>query len=164
MKIATNDYQFGFGIPAGSYPFKIIEAEEGKSREKKYDMIKLVLSVDVPGREEPINCYDNLVNMPKALFKIEQFVKATGQPEKFTVKGKVAECSLTADDCLGKGGMARLVADRETGFLKVRAYLKPKGIGKSLALAPVPKSAPASQSKPQRASGKKKRRRKKKVR
>lgn len=123
MKIKEDNYENGFGMPPGEYPFKVVKAEEDKTKSRKCDMIKLALSVDIPRRKEPVNCYDELVNMPKSLFKIEQFLKSTGQSKKFRVEGTVAECNLTVSDCLGKTGKVRLARNYKTNLLRVSAYV-----------------------------------------
>jgi hypothetical protein len=134
VKIRTSSYEPRSEIPGGKYPFKVAEAKEGVSEENKNEMITLILAVDIPDWKEPIKCYDHLVNTPKALFKIEEFVKATGQSKKFTVKGSVAQGSLTAADCIGKRGIVELIRSRKGRYLEVREYLQP-----SSSAAPVKK-------------------------
>ena len=87
-------------------------------------MINLEMLISVPGRETPLKVYDCLVFTDAALFKVEQFCKATGLDDKFKVDNNGnTDVDLSDFDCVNRQGSARFENDAVSGYLRVRYYI-----------------------------------------
>lgn len=124
MQYNPDDYEpmdFAPIVP-GKYEFVVVAADEAQSKNGN-DMISLSLQVTVPDRDNGVKVYDYLVSTAKALFKIEQFCKATGIDFN--------SGNLEAEDCLGLEGVAlfRLGEKKSDGkqYLEVDRYLPLEG-------------------------------------
>lgn len=127
MKFKTENYESksgGGNIPAGNYEFIVSNAEEQESQ-KGNPMINLELLIVIPDRDNPVKVFDCLVFTENAIFKIEQFCKATGMPEKFkNIDGNV-DIDLEPANCLNKQGLARFEPDNKSGYLRPKYYIDP---------------------------------------
>jgi hypothetical protein len=119
-------------IKGGTYNFTVANAQETVSQVRENlqtgmtsggnEMIALILNVDVPGYTNYVQAFDNLVNTPGGLARIEQFAKATGLEQAFQ------QGTLTDQLCLDRTGKARFwmkPASDGSGrkFLAVAHYL-----------------------------------------
>lgn len=99
----------------GIYPFEVLSAEE-KISSNGNPMIVLQLECSDPKKGITRKVRDNLVATAK--FHVEAFCKATGIH---------AADELTADDCIGKTGEAKLIIHEYNGkqYNKVKFYSRP---------------------------------------
>jgi hypothetical protein len=122
-----NDYdptKDGHGFtppPEGDYDFCVIEATD-KVSQAGNEMIGLKLACNV-GQDKPLCIFDNLIFIPKAIYRVAQFCQATGLDFS---KGE-----LLAQDCLAVAGKAHLrlgqVNDKGKRYVEVGWYIKPEG-------------------------------------
>ena len=105
-------------VPVGDYAVEVIGAEETISKQGN-DLIELKLRIEPSGAI----CFDNLVFVPNAFWKIDAFRAATG--DKVTPDEEV---DLKADDLVGRKGRARLIVEEYNGRKrnKVAAWLLPQ--------------------------------------
>lgn len=119
------NYKKGSGAPsfvkAGTYQFEVVEAVNSRSKPSpRYprgnDMIELTLEV-----AGGTTLFDHLVDNPKSIWKIDEFVEATGiEP---------GGDELDASDCLGATGLVKLgLGESNTGRTRneVVQYLPPE--------------------------------------
>ena len=83
----------------GEHPFEVIDATEKKSKEKGNDYIELKLRVDANGEKGTV--WDNLTFTEASMWKVSQFLYATGMCK---VEGE--SINVVAEDCLGLTGRA----------------------------------------------------------
>lgn len=125
MKYQTQNYEpkQNISIPAGNYEFIVANAEEKESKAGN-PMINLEMLISAPGRETPVKVYDCLVFTDAALFKVEQFCKATGLDDKFKIDDNGnTDVDLSDFDCVNRQGTARFENDAVSGYLRVRYYI-----------------------------------------
>jgi len=85
-------------IPAGTYPFEVMTAEDKKSK-KGNDMIELTLRIFMPdGRSRQLKDWV----MEKMAFKLFHFCAYTGLSLKYE------HGTLTANDCVGRSGYVEI--------------------------------------------------------
>ncbi len=83
----------------GRYDFTVVNARDTISNNNN-EMIELELQLDV-GQSKPLTIYDNLVNSPNSLWRIEEFCNAVGLDFKTG--------NLDANACIGRVGHADIV-------------------------------------------------------
>lgn len=154
MKFQTENYESksgGGNIPAGNYEFIVSNAEERESKAGN-PMINLELLIVVPGRDNPVKVFDCLVFTDKAIFKIEQFCKAVGMPEKFQNNDGNVDVNIEPADCLNKQGIARFEPDPQSAYLRPKFYIEPTGYQASpkdkTPTAPASPTAPPARNMP----------------
>jgi hypothetical protein len=87
-------------------------------------MIVLELLVEIEGREKPLRAKDRLVFCDTALFRIDQFTKATGTREAWD------NDELEGDDCIGLTGWCYLQEKPEymgKTYMEVGYYIEEEG-------------------------------------
>lgn len=94
---------------AGEYPFVVVEAVQKVAKNgTEYTKLKLAVNVGAP---KEITVYDGMFYSEKSLFRIKQFVEATGcNPPK------------EPDDYVGQSGWAMFKPNDE-GYLEVRWFI-----------------------------------------
>lgn len=105
-------------LPAGKYKFKVIDAEEKKSKNSGNQMLEVVLRVN--GDDGP-KVWDYLVFTEKALWKVDQFFASIG-----THPGEGKDMAFEATDVIGEGGEVELAIEKDDKgreVNKVVAYL-----------------------------------------
>lgn len=124
--------------PEGDYEFTVTNAEQRQSQAGN-DMLNVALSFEIDGR--PLNVFDSLVFVPKAIWKIAQFCQATGHDFR--------SGELEASDCMGMSGKAHLVLGEPNNkgrrYMQVAYYCKPEGYSERPASA---KPAPQVEARP----------------
>jgi hypothetical protein len=105
--------------PEGDYDFIVDDATEKESRQANA-MIELQLVIEHNGSRTRV--FDYLVFTPRAFWKIDHFLSATGEK---LVEGQ--EFTLEAEDCIGRKGRCHLIVDNYQGEArnKVDDYLWP---------------------------------------
>jgi len=112
MKFDPKDAETPF-FAEGEAFFEVLSAEEKKSKSGN-DMIELKLKIsDSTGKIGTMNEY--LPNTKKALFKIRDFARATGQYDKFK------SGTFDATDCIFKNGKCLIKHEDEKA--KIKSYI-----------------------------------------
>jgi len=91
-------------LEPGEYDFEVVDAKERISQSGN-EMIELKLRL-----QGEVHVFDNLVFTEKALWKIDQFLKAVGAHP-----GEDKDITVEADDCLGHRGRCQLKIETYTG-------------------------------------------------
>jgi len=120
---STNSYEerSKIEVPDGDYPFTVLAAEDRISKTSGNDMIDLQLACEV-GMDRPLNVYENLVFTEKSLYKIKQFLDATGMKDKYTLNGSRLEINLEPDECIGAVGVCHL--EKGEKYMEVAWFLQ----------------------------------------
>ena len=117
-------------IPDGDYSFLVTNAIAAISKNGN-EMIELTLEVDV-GHDSSIRCYDWLVAVKAALWKVHSFCEAVGLDFH-------ADESLP-EQCLGRRGLAHFTLgepnDKGRQCLKVERYLESQAISTDASASP----------------------------
>ena len=91
-------------LPDGRYRFKVIGAEDVKSKNTGAEMIKLKLGFDINGRL--IHVFDHLLFEGKMLFKTMHFCYGAGLNKEYD------EGHLFSHHCVGKEGECDIVIQK----------------------------------------------------
>ena len=118
--------------PEGDYEFSVLEATD-KTSVAGNEMLALTLAFEI-GRDKPLNVFDQLVFVPKAIWKAAQFCHATGHD--------FDSGNLEALAAIGLSGKAHLELGEENAkgkrYMTVAYYCKPEGFVAQPATKPKP--------------------------
>lgn len=96
-------------VEPGEYDFEVIQATDTVSKEKKNEMIRLLLKVYT--KEGETTVFDYLVATEKGYWKIKQFCQAVGLLAKYEAK------ELNSYDCVNKTGRLELGISKDKNNL-----------------------------------------------
>lgn len=120
-------------VPAGTYDFEIVFAEDAVSKKSGKEMIKLRLKVwDQNGKIRFVNDF----LMEAMAFKLRHFYEYTGMIEKYNVG------NIQASDCMNRCGQAEIIVKKADDNFplrnEVKDYIKTEKSAKMPASTDVP--------------------------
>jgi hypothetical protein len=121
--------------PAGDYPFEVLQASEEISKKSGHPMIKVKLGI-YNGERVGAHVYDYLIASMES--KLRHFCDSTG------LLAKYESGTLTAQDCVGRSGLCRLIIDDRDPAYEPKNAVKDYVSRKAKPLSP-PSPKPATE-------------------